>query len=110
MEDNWKDLKESLLQIKFSLEQMLIQLKRIAEQCDPYLFYNRVRVYLSGWKGNPDFPNGVIFEGITNNSKKRIRYIYPFQFFMLLFLLLKKYRKIILSWSFCCTKYSLSFI
>lgn len=66
--NNWKELLNCLLHIKVSLQHMLIELKRLPEQCDPYLFYNRVRVCLTGWKGNSELPNGVIFEGLHNNT------------------------------------------
>lgn len=29
---------------------------------DPAFFYHRFRPYLSGWKGNPTLPQGVVFE------------------------------------------------
>jgi indoleamine 2,3-dioxygenase len=34
------------------------------ERCDPYIYYNRVRPYLHGWKGHPAYPNGLIYEGV----------------------------------------------
>ena len=37
---------------------------RMPEQCDPYIYFERVRPYIHGWKDNPALPNGVIYEGV----------------------------------------------
>ena len=37
---------------------------RMVEKCDPYIYYNRVRPYIHGWKGNPALPDGLIYEGV----------------------------------------------
>lgn len=34
------------------------------EQCDPYIYYNRVRPYIHGWKDNPALPQGLIYSGV----------------------------------------------
>jgi indoleamine 2,3-dioxygenase len=39
-------------------------LKRLPEWCDPYIYYQRVRPYLHGWKNHPDLPHGVFYEGV----------------------------------------------
>ena len=53
------------------LENALISIKKInqimnrmPEKCDPYIYYNRVRPYIFGWKNNPATPNGVIYEDV----------------------------------------------
>ena len=53
------------------LENALVSIKkinqimnRIPEKCDPFIYYNRVRPYIFGWKNNPATPNGVIYEGV----------------------------------------------
>ncbi len=53
------------------LENALISIKKIneimnrmPEKCDPYIYYNRVRPYIFGWKNNPATPKGVIYEGV----------------------------------------------
>jgi indoleamine 2,3-dioxygenase len=38
---------------------------RMPEHCDPYIYYNRVRPYIHGWKDNPALPNGLIYEGVA---------------------------------------------
>ena len=35
------------------------------EACDPYIYYNRVRPYIHGWKSNPALPEGLIYDGVT---------------------------------------------
>jgi len=53
------------------LENALVSIKKInqimnrmPENCDPFIYYNRVRPYIFGWKNNPATPNGVIYEGV----------------------------------------------
>ncbi len=38
---------------------------RMPERCDPYIYYQRVRPYIHGWKGNPALPEGLIYEGVA---------------------------------------------
>lgn len=37
---------------------------RMPEKCDPYIYFERVRPYIHGWKDNPALPDGVIYEGV----------------------------------------------
>lgn len=37
---------------------------RMPEQCDPYMYFQRVRPYIHGWKDNPALGEGVIYEGV----------------------------------------------
>lgn len=48
-----------------SLERMFNSLARMPEYCDPYIYYNRVRPYIHGWKKNPVLPNGLLYEGVA---------------------------------------------
>ncbi len=43
---------------------------RMTEHCDPYIYYNRVRPYIHGWKDNPALPNGLIYEGVDEYEGK----------------------------------------
>jgi hypothetical protein len=36
------------------------------EGCHPFIFYHRVRPFLSAWKQNPTLPNGVLYRGVSN--------------------------------------------
>ncbi len=47
-----------------SLEGMCATMRRMPEWCDPYIYFNRVRPYIHGWKNNPATPNGVVYEGV----------------------------------------------
>ena len=53
-------LENALVSIK-KINQIM---KRMPEKCDPFIYYNRVRPYIFGWKNNPATPNGVIYEGV----------------------------------------------
>ncbi|WP_299191778.1 indoleamine 2,3-dioxygenase [uncultured Erythrobacter sp.] len=37
---------------------------RMPERCDPYIYFERVRPYIHGWRDNPALPDGVIYEGV----------------------------------------------
>lgn len=37
---------------------------RMPERCDPYIYFQRVRPYIHGWKNNPATPEGLIYEGV----------------------------------------------
>lgn len=40
-------------------------LLRMKERCDPYMYYNRVRPYIHGWKNSPALPDGLLYEGVS---------------------------------------------
>jgi indoleamine 2,3-dioxygenase len=37
---------------------------RMPEQCDPYIYFRRVRPYIHGWKDNPALGMGVVYQGV----------------------------------------------
>ena len=37
---------------------------RMPERCDPYIYFERVRPYIHGWRDNPALPNGLIYDGV----------------------------------------------
>jgi indoleamine 2,3-dioxygenase len=43
---------------------------RMPDRCDPYIYYQRVRPYIHGWKNNPAMPAGLIYEGVERYSGK----------------------------------------
>ncbi|MFN3748891.1 MAG: indoleamine 2,3-dioxygenase [Sphingorhabdus sp.] len=43
---------------------------RMPERCDPYIYYQRVRPYIHGWKNNPAMPEGLIYEGVAKYAGK----------------------------------------
>jgi indoleamine 2,3-dioxygenase len=48
-----------------ALEGMNATMNRMPERCDPYIYYNRVRPYIHGWRNHPDLPNGIVYEGVA---------------------------------------------
>ncbi|MBD1913867.1 MULTISPECIES: hypothetical protein [unclassified Leptolyngbya] len=50
-------------------------MERMPEACDPYVYYNRVRPYIHGWKNNSSLPNGLIYEGVDeyNGEPQQLR-------------------------------------
>lgn len=43
---------------------MQATLDRMGEKCDPYVYYTRVRLPMSGWRGNPALPE--VWDAIYN--------------------------------------------
>lgn len=56
---------ENLSLMAKTLQNMCDVLDRMPEHCDPYIYYNRVRPYIHGWKDNPALPNGLLYEGVA---------------------------------------------
>ena len=38
---------------------------RMPERCDPYMYFQRVRPWIHGWRDNPALPHGLVYEGET---------------------------------------------
>lgn len=47
---------------------------RMPEQCDPYIYFERVRPYIHGWKDNPALPNGIVYEGVTAHDGQPVAF------------------------------------
>ncbi len=43
---------------------------RMPEKCDPYIYFNRVRPWIHGFKDNPALPNGVVYQGVEVFSEQ----------------------------------------
>lgn len=43
---------------------------RMPERCDPYIYFERVRPYIHGWRDNPALPDGIIYEGVERFGSK----------------------------------------
>lgn len=54
-----RDIEIFMREILDSQKEMLCVLKRMREKCDPYIFFKRIRPFLSGWKNNPMHPRGI---------------------------------------------------
>ena len=57
-------LYKHLTRLSTTIEKMLAALKRMYEHCEPKLFFERIRPFLTGWE-----PKGVIYEGIDTEPK-----------------------------------------
>lgn len=55
-------------------ERMVHTLLRMPERCDPYIYYNRVRPYIHGWKDNPALPEGIVYEGVDEYQGRPQRF------------------------------------
>lgn len=67
---NIDELLHYLSEIVESINAMCDTLDRMPEHCDPYIYYNRVRPYIHGWKDNPVLPDGIIYEGVKEYGGK----------------------------------------
>lgn len=65
VEEDQEAVLAGLKEISQALVEMQRILSRMGEKCDPYIYYHRVRLPMSGWKGNPAMPNGLIYEGVS---------------------------------------------
>ncbi len=63
-------LTQHLQTIANAITAMCNTLDRMPEHCDPYIYFNRVRPYIHGWKNHPDFPEGLIYEGVVEFAGK----------------------------------------
>jgi indoleamine 2,3-dioxygenase len=52
---------QSLASAQTAMRDTLLRMK---ERCDPYVYYNRVRPYIHGWKNSPPLPNGLWYKGV----------------------------------------------
>jgi indoleamine 2,3-dioxygenase len=59
-------LEEELHVVEASCGQIYATLERMPERCDPYIYYNRVRPYIHGWKDHPLLPSGLFYEGVDD--------------------------------------------
>ena len=55
---------------------MELLLHRMGEGCDPYIYYQRVRSPMSGWRSNPLLPDGLVYEGVGENGENVTMQIY----------------------------------
>jgi indoleamine 2,3-dioxygenase len=54
-----------LEKLKEAILAMTGAMKRMKDGCEPFIFYHRVRPFLAAWKSNPTLPNGIIYEGVS---------------------------------------------
>lgn len=55
-------------------DRMLAAFNRMTERCDPYIYFNRVRPWIHGFKDNPALPDGIEYEGVAETLGKPQKY------------------------------------
>jgi indoleamine 2,3-dioxygenase len=70
MRDNARELTNKLTVIGDALEKMYATLCRMPEFCDPYIYFNRVRPYIHGWKNHPALPVGLVYDAVVEFGGK----------------------------------------
>ncbi|XP_009702896.1 PREDICTED: indoleamine 2,3-dioxygenase 2-like, partial [Cariama cristata] len=59
-------LHKALRELAEAIKDMSEALKRMHDYVDPAVFYAVIRIFLSGWKDNPAMPDGLIYEGVSD--------------------------------------------
>ena len=59
-----------LRKVEEGIKGMSKSLNNMREGCHPFIFYHRVRPFLSGWKHNPTLPQGIIYEGVNADRQQ----------------------------------------
>ncbi|KAM6035030.1 indoleamine 2,3-dioxygenase 2 isoform 1-T1 [Theristicus caerulescens] len=59
-------LHKALQELAEAIGDMSKALKQMHDYVDPAVFYAVIRIFLSGWKDNPAMPDGLIYEGVSN--------------------------------------------
>lgn len=63
-EDKKDEVLLGLTSLALAQTAMRATLLRMTERCDPYVYYNRVRPYIHGWKNSPSLPSGLSYESV----------------------------------------------
>jgi indoleamine 2,3-dioxygenase len=63
-EDKEHEVLNGLTSLALAQTAMRDTLLRMKERCDPYVYYNRVRPYIHGWKNSPTLPDGLAYEDV----------------------------------------------
>ncbi len=58
-------LEQALETVAAALREVCRTLERMPENCDPYIYFNRVRPYIHGWKDHPALPEGLVYQGVS---------------------------------------------
>lgn len=57
-------LAQSLSEMSVTWDSILAIFDRMPERCDPFIYYQRVRPWIHGWKDNPALDKGLVYEGV----------------------------------------------
>ncbi|MGK7875172.1 MAG: hypothetical protein AB4426_18330 [Xenococcaceae cyanobacterium] len=73
--DDVSTVTSALKDIKNAWTNINAIMKRMPEGCDPYIYYNRIRPYLNGWKNNQALPEGLIYKGVAAYGEKPQKFL-----------------------------------
>ena len=59
-----------LIEMNAVWDRIIAIFDRMIEKCDPYIYYNRIRLYINGWKNNAALPDGLLYEGVARFGGK----------------------------------------
>ena len=57
-----------------AMQKICKTLERMPEHCDPYIYFNRVRPYIHGWKGSEVLATGLIYSGVEAYGEKPVQF------------------------------------
>ncbi|XP_078285017.1 indoleamine 2,3-dioxygenase 1 [Rhinoraja longicauda] len=63
-------VKTALLELAESIGKMNQTIMKLDEYVDPAIFYGIIRLFLAGWKDNPAFPEGLVYEGVWEGPRQ----------------------------------------
>ena len=67
---NNEGIADSLKEMQESLKKMQAVLDEMRKRCDPKTFFNVIRPFLAGSKGNKAVPNGIVYKGVSPEIRK----------------------------------------
>ncbi|XP_074143422.1 indoleamine 2,3-dioxygenase 2 isoform X5 [Sminthopsis crassicaudata] len=70
LQSSEEELLQALKQLRTSIVEMIKALRQMHDYVDPAIFYAVIRIFLSGWKDNPAIPEGLIYEGVSEEPLK----------------------------------------
>ncbi|KAM3924247.1 indoleamine 2,3-dioxygenase 2-like [Leptodactylus fuscus] len=65
-EDDRQTLLPTLQDMEQSINKMSAALQLMHDYVDSDVYYNTIRTFLAGWKNNPNMPEGLLYEGVSD--------------------------------------------
>ncbi|NXJ67267.1 I23O2 dioxygenase, partial [Rostratula benghalensis] len=65
LQQDEETLLKALQELAEAIGDMSKALRRMHDYVDPAVFYTVIRIFLSGWKDNPAMPQGLVYEGVS---------------------------------------------
>ncbi|KFO36436.1 Indoleamine 2,3-dioxygenase 2 [Fukomys damarensis] len=70
LQPNEDTLLKALQRLRLSIQDITRTLGQMHDYVDPDIFYAVIRIFLSGWSGNPVMPGGLVYEGASTEPLK----------------------------------------